>query len=135
MDLGDVMNELGNALGTITDSALNVYAYHASRITAPAASVGLPESIEYDVTMLNGCQRITFPVSLLVGQITSDIALANLEKYCDGADDSTTGVKAALENFSYTSCHSVRVASAEFSVMTVNGVDYLGATFTVDVIG
>jgi len=53
--------------------------------------------------------------------------------YAAGAGD--WSVKTVLEAHSYVSCDSVAVTSAEFDVMSMNGIEYLAATFHCDVAG
>lgn len=131
MNLADVMDDLGTALETI--EGLRVTAYYADRVSVPAAVVGFPDSYDFDQTMSRGSDRVTFPVTVLVGKADARSARDQLAAYCDGAGDSS--VKAAVDRFVSTAWDSARVTAVEFGVITVSGVEYLGATFDVEVFG
>lgn len=133
MKLGAVMAELGQALSLLP--GVTVYPYAAQRVTPPAAIVSFPESIEYDTTMVRGADRMTIPIILVSASVSADNTLATVEKFVDGSDTATHGVKTLLENYNYTAMHSVRVMSAEFGVITLASTEFLGVTFSVDVIG
>lgn len=133
MRLGEVMAELAQALGRLP--GVTVYPYAAARITPPAAIVNFPESIQYDATMARGADRMTFPILLVSSSITAENALLTIEKFVDGSDLATHGVKTILENTHYTAMDSVRVMSVEFGAIEIAGTSFLGATFQVDVIG
>lgn len=133
MNLGAVMKELGQALQRVP--GVTVYPYAAQRVTPPAAIVSFPESIEYDTTMARGADRMTIPIVLVAAAITAENMLLTIEKYVDGGDIATHGVKQILENTRYTAMDSVRVVSVEFGQITIAATDFLGATFSVDVIG
>lgn len=133
MDLGSVMDELGSALGTI--AGLHVYPFSALTVHTPAAVVGFPESIEYDVAMGRGCDRIMLPVTVVVGQIADARRIkAALEQYASGSPASPA-VKHVIENYSYTSCDTVRVQGAKFDAVQIGGQDYVAIQFEVEVIG
>lgn len=130
--INDVMDELGAALGAI--SGLKVFAFGAQRITPPAAMVGWPDTYEFDSTGARGADHLVIPVYVLVGgQIEAKSARDAMSQYVSGAG--VASVKAAVEAASYTACDSVRVQSCEFGTLTVAGVEYLAATFQIDVIG
>lgn len=132
MILSAVMDELAAELDTI--GGLRVFAYPTDSVPAPAAVVGYPEKINFDETMGRGVDKATFPVFLLVGRVTDRSAKALLGAYCDGSG--TKSVKAVLNaGAPWVAMASVRVASIEFTVVTVAGIDYLTAVFTVDVYG
>lgn len=131
MLLSDVMDELGAALDGIV--GLRVFPYWADRVTPPAAVVGWPEPLTYDSTMARGSDRATVPVMVLVGKVDARSARDALSQYADGSGPFS--VKAALDGGTYTACDSVRVASCEFTVITVAGVEYLAATFQVEITG
>lgn len=133
MRLGQVITEIGQALNTI--DGINVYTYSALKIVPPAAIVAFPERIEFDIAMTRGGDRYTIPVIIAVAMQSGESAFINLEQYLDGRESSTTGVKTALENYAYTSCHSVRVTEATFDGLNIGGIDYLGAEFMVDILG
>jgi hypothetical protein len=131
VDLANVMDEMGTALGVI--AGLNVFPFSANRITPPAAVVGWPDPITYDATMRRGGDRMTVPVYVVVGKVEARSARDRLAAYLDGAN--TTSVKTALEGHTFTACDSVRVTEARVDAVTIAGVEYLGAIFQADIIG
>ena len=132
MDLAAVMDDLAGTLeDTITD--LRVYASPPGSVQPPAAIVSYPERIAFDETYARGMDRITLPVVVVVGRPTDRSTRDTMAAYCAGSGDSS--IKAALEGGTYSACDTVRVASAEFDVVTIGAVDYLAATFSIDITG
>lgn len=131
MNLADVMDELGAALDTI--DGLRVTAWPADRIQVPAAIVGYPISGTFDVTMGRGVDQLEIPVAVVVSRVSARAARDALAPYCDGSGASS--VKAALQGATYTAASSVRVRGVEFDPFDYNAVQYLAATFAVDVYG
>lgn len=133
MNIADVMDELGVALGAIPD--LRVQPYNADRITPPGAIVGWPDPREFDTAMSRGGDRLTIPVFVIVGKYDARTTRDRMAKYLDGAGEAS--VKAALESHTYTACDSVRVTEATVDGYSLTGLTgaYLGAEFTVDVLG
>lgn len=126
-----VMDELATRLDTI--AGLRVHAFPADQVQPPAALVGYPEVVTYDVAMGRGVDQMEIPVFLLVGRLTDRTARDDLGPYLDGAG--AESVKAVLRPGPWTAMSSVRVVSAVVDVVTVAAVDYLAAVFTVDVFG
>lgn len=131
MLLSDVMDELGTALETVT--GLRVFPYWADRIVPPAAVVGWPDPLTYDSTMARGSDECVVPVTVMVGKVDARTSRDALAQYADGAG--AHSIKAALDGGTYAACDSVRVASCEFGVTTVAGVDHLSGTFQVEITG
>lgn len=131
MLIGAVMDELGARLTGI--EGLRVFPYWADRVTPPAAVIGWPDPLTYDTTARRGSDRMSMPISVLVGKVDARTSRDMMSRYADGAGLSS--VKVALEAEGYTACDSVRVQSCEFAVMTVAAVEYLSATFAVDIVG
>lgn len=131
MNLGAVMDDLGAALATI--DGLRVSPYWADRVHAPAAVIGWPEPLTFDLTMGRGGDRVELPVIVLVGRVDTRTARDTVSAYADGSG--SRSVKAVLEAHTPTAYHSARVDRAEFGVMTVAAVEYLAATFYVDITG
>lgn len=123
--------DLGAALGAI--DGLRVFDYWADRVTPPAAVVEWPEAITYDATMGRGGDRLTLPVLVMVGKADMRNAWQQLAAYAAGSGASS--VKAAIERHPPIAYDSARVTRVEFGVTVVASVDYLAATFTVDLIG
>lgn len=131
MRLSDVMDALGAALETI--DGLRVFPYWADRVTPPFAIVEFPEKIEYDATMVRGGDQIVLKILVGVARVDARTGRDALGAYADGSG--ALSVKAALEAHAATAYGSVRVQMAEFGMVTVAAVEYIGATFTVDIIG
>lgn len=131
MNLADAMDELGDALATI--SGLRVFPYWADRVQPPAAVVGWPDPLTYDATFGRGSDEVTLPITVLVGKVDARSARDQLAAYADGSGASS--VKAVIEAHEATSYDSARVTRAEFGVMPVAGTEYLAATFYVDLTG
>lgn len=131
MDLAAVMDEVGDRLDTI--DGLRVYRYPADSVAVPAAVVGLPEAYTYDEAYGRGADRITLPVTVLVGAVSDRTSRGRIGAYADGAGASS--VKAAVEAGTATSFDSVRVTGVEFDRIRVASVEYLAATFTLDIAG
>ncbi|WP_146147531.1 hypothetical protein [Prauserella shujinwangii] len=131
MDIGNVMDDLGAALETI--SGLRVFPYWAERVTPPAASVGFPEPYNFDATYQRGSDTATFPVTLVVGKVDARTSRDELSQYANGSGASS--VKAAIDNHTATAYDVATVSSASFEVVTIAGVEYLAAIFQIDVTG
>lgn len=131
MNLADVMDGIGSALDTI--SGLGVYPYAEPNIYPPCAVVLWPDRIDYDAAMVRGGDRITLPVLICVGDVDSPSGRDDLAKYLDGSGPYS--VKAAVESFASDSYDSARVQFVEPIAVPSGGVNYLGAQFTIDIIG
>ena len=131
MILTDVMDQLGAALDTIPD--LRVSAYPADTVSPPAALVGYPETVTFDVTMGRGVDRYVVPVFVLLGRVSDRGSRAALGPYLDGGG--AKSVKKALTDATYAGAATVRVTDASVEVVTVNAVDYLTIIFSVDITG
>lgn len=131
MVVTEVMDELGAALEEIPN--LRVFPFPADSVSPPAAVVGYPEEITFDVTMGRGVDQLTFPVFVLCGRLSDRSAREALGPFLDGSG--AQSVKEALKNGTYVEASSVRAASATVQVISMNAVDYLAAVFSVDVFG
>lgn len=132
MNLGAVMQAVADRIGTIT--GLRVYAYPTDSITPPAAIVGYPDTYSYDETYGRGMDRIAdLPVIVAVGKVSDRATRDNITKYVRGSG--ATSVKGVIESGTYTAFDTVRVTGVAFDIITIASVDYLGATFTLDIAG
>lgn len=129
--LGLVMDAIGNRLKTI--AGLRVFSTPPPTITPPAAIVSYPEVIEFDKTYGRGMDVMTLPVVLVVGRVSDRLARDQLGAYCDGSGSKS--VKAVIESATYTAFDVVRVERVEFDPVTIGGVDYLAALFTLGIGG
>lgn len=131
MKIADVMDALGEAVDLI--EGIRVFPYWADKVTPPACVIGFPEPITYDSTMARGSDRCTFPVTLIVGRVDARSARDDLSRFLDGSG--AASVKQAIDAHRSPAWHSARVQSAEVAAINIAGTDYLGAEFTVDVVG
>lgn len=132
MDVAAVMDEIAVELRTIT--GLRVFAFPPDNMAVPAAIIGYPETITYDVSMGRGTDKMDFPIFLMVSRITDRTARDVIAPYISGSG--TKSVKTVIRNGKpWVAMSDVRVASATVEMVTMAGVDYLAAVFTVNVYG
>jgi hypothetical protein len=131
MNVGSVMDGLGVRLATIT--GLRVTDFNADSVSVPAAVCSLPDVVTYDSTFARGCDEATFPVHVLVGKVSDRAARDALVLYMNGTGGSS--VKTAIEaDISLGgAAQTTRVTEVKPSTMTVGGVEYMAATFSVEV--
>lgn len=130
LNLNATMDAIGTRLLTIT--GLRVFDFQAHSIVAPAAVVAMP-SVEYDVTKIRGTDKCVFPVHVLVSKVNDKAARDKLSGYIAGTG--ATSIKAVLESDRTLGgvVQQIRVMDATISVMKVGDLDYLSATFQVEV--
>lgn len=131
MNLGDVMDELSAALGSI--DGLREFPYWVDKFNPPCAIVGWPDPLTYDAAMQRGADEATLPVFVVASRVDSRSGRNLLGGYSNGSGP--TSVKAAIESHTATAYDSARVQRVEFATIASNGIDYLAAIFYVDVIG
>ncbi|PSL02882.1 hypothetical protein CLV30_109190 [Haloactinopolyspora alba] len=131
MNLNSVMDEIGARLDTIT--GLKVWPYPADSITPPAAIVAYPDTLTFDETYGRGMDRLTLPVVLVVGRQSDRASRDHLAAYANGFG--ARSIKQTVEAGTYTAMDTVRVMSAEFDVIRISNVDYVAATFDLDITG
>lgn len=129
LDLNAVMDGLGVRLATI--AGLRVSDFPASAAAVPAALVGLPTALEYDATWGRGVDRCVVPVMVVVGRVADRAARDAMSLYLAGTG--AKSVKAAVDGNLGGAAQSVRVTGARAEVVTLGAVEYLGATFDVEV--
>jgi len=126
-----VIDGIGTTL-TVGFPTTRVYTYATDRIEPPSFVV-LVETIVYDATDRRNSDIWDFIVWAIVGRVSDRTARPALGGYLHPS----TGVKGILEANKTLSgaCDSLRVTEAEVSTLTIAGTEYLGAMFTVNVIG
>lgn len=130
MKLSLVMDEIAAKVDTI--AGVRVTAFPPPSVQPPSGFVSYPEKIEYHQTYRGGMTRVTnLPVCLVVGKATDRSARDAVTDYV--AETGAKSIKYALENATYTRLYTLVVMSAEFDVVTISGIDYLAAIFTLDV--
>jgi hypothetical protein len=130
MNLDTVMTEVATRLDTIAD--LRVFDHPVDEVQPPTAIVSLPQ-ISFDQTYGRGSDRYTMPVVLAVGRVSDRASRNNLAPYIAGSG--AKSFKAVLEGFTPISFDTVRVQGVEFDVITWGTVEYLTATFLLDIMG
>lgn len=134
MNLFAVMAEIATRLERI--DGLRVHAHRPDRITPPAAFPDLPEKIDYDGTYGRGMDSVTVPVNVLVGKVSDRKSQEAIAAYVAGSGPrSFKSTLDAKSTDDYESCDDLRVRAVTFAVFTIAGVDYLAASFDVDVTG
>ncbi len=132
MILTNVMDEQADALRTVAD--MNVHEYEAEKINVPAATIGLPTTINYDKTYGRGMDEWVQEITVFVSQIGGGrVKRDAIAPYADGSG--VKSIKTALERYEYTSCSFVQVRTAQFDVVSIAGTKYLAVVFTVYVGG
>lgn len=132
MRLDLVMDEIAGVLKKITD--LNVEAYPAATITAPAGYVSYPIRIQYDETYQRGSdQFVDLPMVLLAGDATAPGTRDVVAAWAHG--DGPRSVKARMDEHTWETCDDVTVGTAEFDVETIAGIPYLAVIFKATVEG
>jgi len=132
VNLDAVMTEIADRLKTIAD--LRVSDGPVDAINPPHAVVSLPQ-ITFDMTYGRGADRYTVPVVLAVGKVSSRAARTNLAPFVAG--DGPQSFKQILEDETtpYVAFYTLRVETIEFDVIAWNSIDYLTATFILDITG
>jgi hypothetical protein len=132
LDLNAVMDAIGARLVGVT--GLRVYDYAADNAAPPAAIVSLPRTVEYDAVAGRGADRLVIPVTVLVGRVSDRTARDQLGQYISGTGPSS--IKTAIKGVDPTlggAAQTVRVTEATVDVVTIAAIDYLGASFDVEV--
>ncbi len=131
MILGDVADQLAAAAGAV--GGLRVHPRPGPAIAPPALIVGLPELVEFDQTYGRGYDAVTLTLFVLTGRTSDRAAGGKLLDYLSGSGE--VSIKAAIEAGDYTAFDEVRVVSAATGAISHDGVDYLGATFDLRIMG
>lgn len=132
LDLNAVMDAIGTRLATVT--GLRVYDYAADAAAPPAAIVSLPQTVEYDTVSGRGADRVVVPVLVLVGKVSDRAARDQIAQYVSGTG--SLSIKTAIEGNGSdlgAVAHTVRVTEARVDVVTIQGIDYVGASFDCEV--
>lgn len=132
MNLNDVMDEVGQAMESIT--GLRVFPFPGASITPPAGYVSYPQSVDYDETYGRGVDQITdLSIVLLAGDVYTKQARDLVAEWASG--NGPKSVKKAIESWPWSSCDDVTITSCEFDGETISGVLYLAANFKATITG
>lgn len=133
MNVATVADEVATKLETISDPELRVYPFPPDQLAAPAAIVGYPETINFDISGSRGQDHIVLPVFVVVPRTwdrSSAEQFANLT-----AGSGANSLKQVIQTKPHTSFSVARVRTIDFTVISVAGVEYWAATFLVDIYG
>jgi hypothetical protein len=129
MNIGLILTEIADRLKTV--EGLRVSAIPQRSITPPAAFPLLPNGIRYDQTYGRGVTNVEgLEVWAAVGKATERAAVASLGEYV--SDVGAKSIKVVLEGRQGVNWDDLQVVSAEIGELTIGGVDYLGAVFTLN---
>lgn len=132
MNLDEVMIEVAKRLDTI--EGLRVADHGVDVVNPPHAIVSLPQ-ITFDETYGRGADRYTLPVILAIGKVVNRASRDNLAPYVAGSGVKSFKQVLEDETVPYAAFDSLRVQSIEFDVISWGAVEYLTATFTLDIAG
>lgn len=131
MNVFTVAAELKAKLDTI--SGIRAHEYPPDAVVAPAAIVGYPQAIEFDLSAGRGQDKLVVPIFVLVDR-TWDRASA--EQFGDlTAGSGARSVKQVIQTRPHTAFSAARVRTVSFSVIAVASIEYWCATFLVDIFG
>lgn len=130
--LTDIREDMASRLKEIP--GLFCYDRIPGRIEPPAAVVGMPDPLTYNLTYGPTAGTYLIPVRLYVARVDAEEAQSILDQYI--APTGSQSIKAALEATTVTGCwHSLTVVQVgEFGSYEIGGVPYLGCQFTTEVI-
>lgn len=130
--MGEVMQEIADRLDTIAD--LRVFGHPPDKPPSPpAAVVTYPGTLTFDGGYARGMDRMDPSVVALVGKVSDRTARDRIAQYAAGSG--TASFKAVLESGTYTTFDSLRVTEIAFDIIGIGAVEYLSATFTLDIVG
>jgi hypothetical protein len=124
LNINSQMDNIGVALATIV--GLRVFDFLPASAQPPFCFIDFPESIVYDNTKARGTDTAVFPIFIGVGKVSDRSSRDQLAEYLAGTGSKS--IKAAVDFAGLR-----RVMNAEVSVITLAGVDYLGARFDTEV--
>jgi hypothetical protein len=135
VNISAVMDEIAVRLRTIPSIAGRTYAWPPASITPPAAFVDYPGPGAYDLSYGRGADRTTGTAVVALGRPSDPQTRDPLTGYIDGSG--AESVKAAVDGDAgdYDSCDSVTVTGWDTNIVSIGGMEYLAAVFTLDIIG
>lgn len=136
MNFSDVAEELAARLGVIATPGdpLRVYPQPEEGITPPALVIGYPEAINFDQTYQRGMDRYRADLILLGGKPYDRSTRKRMGELAAGSGPRS--IKAYLEGFQgWTTFDALTVPMVEFDGITLGGVFYMAAVFTLDIVG
>jgi hypothetical protein len=130
LDVNAALDAIGVRLATI--AGLRVSDHPPDTVVVPAAIVPFPESITYDESYGGGSDSMVVPVTVVVGKLTPRVARDVLGVYLTRSGPSS--IKAAVDGNLGGAVADARVArTSHIGGILINGTEYFGATFQVEV--
>lgn len=101
----------------------------------PAAIVGAPTRVAYDVAFRSPVSRLTIPIRIIAGRTTERESQDRIDGYISA--DGASSIRAAIDGDPTLAgaAHTTRVVEARgFGAYEVAGVQYLGVELEIEVI-
>jgi hypothetical protein len=134
MNLAAITDELARDLGSVEGLQGRAFGYPPNALVPPAAVVGWPDEINYDLAMGRGAWSVKFPLLIVVGKSDVRSARDAISGYLDSSGPSS--VRTALDRGSAHSAYdSVLVLPSHVGPVTIAGIEYLAALWDVEVVG
>lgn len=132
LDLVAAMAGVATRLATI--SGLRVSDHPPDTVVVPAAIVAFPEQVTYDESYARGADSAVIPVTVVVGRLTPRVAVDELGAYLAGTG--AKSIKTAVDGNLGGAVADARVAgTSHIGGILINGAEFFGATFRVEVFG
>lgn len=132
--MGAVMQEIADRLDTIPN--LRVFGHPPDKPPpAPSAVVTYPGTLRYDGAYARGMDQLDPTVVALVGKVSDRTARDRVSKYVNGSGVESFKALLEAEDWAHPTFDTLRVTQVEFDMITIGGVEYLSATFTLDIAG
>lgn len=135
MNIYAVYVEVAEAVRSIP--SLKAHPFPADAITPDAFEMNLPEHIDYlsmgDASVPRGKTRLSVGANLFVGRLGDREAARRLLQYTQ--DEGPRSIELTINSHKFDTCDFVKVVSSDFGQFPVGAVTYLGATFTLDIMG
>lgn len=131
MKMVDVMDEIGDALGSI--AGLRVHSHPVDRLEPPAAVVQFPV-MNFDQAFQRGLDRWEGGIIVAVSRVWDRTARDNIARYVDGSGAGS--IHAALRAYDWQYCSYARATRLTWPAgYQVAGVDFVAARFDLDIAG
>lgn len=132
--MGVVMQQVADRLDTIP--GLRVFGYPPDKPPpAPSAVVTYPGLLTFDGGYARGMDRMDPTVVALVGKVSERTARDRISLYCNGSGPESFKAVLEAEGWEHSAFDSLRVTQVEFDIIAIGAVEYLSATFTLDIVG
>jgi hypothetical protein len=142
MDITALRQSMASQISSVVPAPLSAYWYQPDMVTVPAFYIRPPKLLQYDRTMRNTTEQMTMEIVVLVSRADDLAGQLALDPYLHYASDYS--IKAALEagRVQYGGagfaggCEDLWVSQVDgYQHYALGDTTYLGATFTVEIIG